>query len=156
MVPVPGGVWRLVARAQRVGFSEGLRGKGGGWLALGIAAWGLQRVRTAAGADDEILIREAVARGETLTITNTGVTRGQARSTAKAADKEARSPGQRAQRERKDAASRSRGRGRRRTVDAEAQRRAEEAEEAAADARRRADEAATFAAVGPRRRRRRS
>jgi len=65
------GVWKLVARAQRMGMS----GKGGTWLAVGVGAWGLQRVRAMAVKEDEILLREPLAPGETLTIRHETTTR---------------------------------------------------------------------------------
>lgn len=70
----PRGVWKLVARVQRVGLSEGVRGKGGGWIALGVGAWGLQRLRNASNPT-EILISEAVRSGERVEIVNLGITR---------------------------------------------------------------------------------
>lgn len=69
------GVWKLVARAQRVGISGGMAGRGGTWLAVGVGAWGLQRVRAMAVKEDEILLREPLAPGETLTIRHETTTR---------------------------------------------------------------------------------
>jgi hypothetical protein len=76
VAPPARGLWRLLARAQRVGLSEGLRGKGGGWLALGIGAWGLQRLRNA-GNPAEVLISEPIGAGQRVEITNLGITRRQ-------------------------------------------------------------------------------
>ncbi len=97
VTPSPRGVWKLVGRAQRLGLSRGMRGKGGPWLALGIGAWGLQRVRGMAAKDTEILLREPIAPGERIVITNETVTRAEAdrrakqgRREAKAADRQAR------------------------------------------------------------------
>jgi hypothetical protein len=69
------GVWKLVARAQRVGISGGMAGRGSTWLAVGVGAWGLQRVRAMAVKEDEILLREPLAPGETLTIRHETTTR---------------------------------------------------------------------------------
>ena len=79
-------MWKLVARAQRVGLSEGMRGKGGGWIALGVGAWGLQRLRNA-GDPTQVLISEPLRSGERVEITNLGITRGQYDKQAKAARK---------------------------------------------------------------------
>lgn len=69
------GVWKLVARAQRVGISGGLAGRGGTWLAVGVGAWGLQRLRSMAVKEDEILLREPLGPGETITIRHETTTR---------------------------------------------------------------------------------
>ncbi|HXH59249.1 hypothetical protein [Iamia sp.] len=90
VTPSPTGVWKLVARVQRIALSEGLRGKGGTWVAVGVGAWGLQRVRSLAGKEDEILLREPIAPGETITITNETTTRAEADERAKAAKKQGR------------------------------------------------------------------
>lgn len=149
-VPAPRGVWGLVARAQRIGLSEGFRGKGGGWLALGIGAWGLQRMRSAAGRQPDVLVREAVGPGETITITNLATTRSQAAAEAKGAAKDARAVRRRLVRDEKAAA-----RAERRLPRRERRRLAAERVEAAR-ATARAEAAAEVAAVEPRRRRRRS
>jgi hypothetical protein len=86
VAPPARGVWKLLARAQRVGLSEGLRGKGGGWLALGIGAWGLQRLRNAADPA-EVLIREPIGAGQRVEITNLGISRRDYDKQAKAAKK---------------------------------------------------------------------
>lgn len=145
-VSAPRGVWRLVARAQRLGFSEGFRGKGGGWIALGVAAWGLQRVRTAAGAADEVLIREGLAAGQSITITNTGVSRAEARKVAKQAQKRVHALDRRLARDLKAS--------RRRAGARADQRRIDEAAAEIAAAHVQAEEAAAFARVGRRKRRR--
>lgn len=75
VTPAPRGLWKLVVRAQRLGFSQGIRGKGGHWLALGVGAWGLQRLRAMSAKDAEILIKEPLAPGERIVITNETVTR---------------------------------------------------------------------------------
>lgn len=87
VTPGPTGLWKQVARVQRIAFSEGLRGKGGTWVAVGVGAWGLQRVRSLADKEDEILLREPIAPGETITITNETTTRAEADERAKAAKK---------------------------------------------------------------------
>lgn len=86
VVPPPRGMWKLVARAQRVGLSEGLRGKGGGWIALGLGAWGLQRLRNASDPA-EVLIREPIGAGQRVEITNLGISRREFDKQAKAAKK---------------------------------------------------------------------
>lgn len=68
VTPPPTGIWKQVARVQRLGLSGGMAGKGGTWLAVGIGAWGLQRVRNMAVKEDEILLREPLGPGETITI----------------------------------------------------------------------------------------
>lgn len=102
--PLPAtGVWKLVSRAQRIGLSEGMRGKGGAWLALGVGAWGLQRVRSMAGDEQEILIREPLAPGESMTITATTVTRAEAKQQQKQSAKDAKAGQKQAKREGKRA-----------------------------------------------------
>ena len=71
----PRGIWKQVARVQRMGISGGMAGKGGTWLAVGVGAWGLQRIRSMAAKEDEILLREPLGPGETLTIRHQTVTR---------------------------------------------------------------------------------
>jgi len=71
------GIWKQVARAQRLGISGGMAGKGGTWFAVGVGAWGLQRVRSMAAKEDEILLREPLGPGETLTIRHETITRRQ-------------------------------------------------------------------------------
>jgi hypothetical protein len=88
VTPPPAGVWKLVARAQRVGLSEGLRGKGGTWLAVGVGAWGLQRIRTMAAKEDEILLREPLGPGETMTIRHETITRAEAAQRQKQSKRE--------------------------------------------------------------------
>lgn len=73
--PAPTGIWKQVGRVQRIGMSEGLRGRGSTWLAVGIGAWGLQRLRTMTDKEDEILLREPIGPGQTITITNQTTTR---------------------------------------------------------------------------------
>lgn len=68
VTPPPRGLWKQVARLQRVGLSGGMAGRGGTWFAVGVGAWGLQRLRTMAAKEDEILLREPLGPGETLTI----------------------------------------------------------------------------------------
>lgn len=75
VTPAPRGIWKLVVRAQRYGFAEGMRGKGGHWLALGVGAWGLQRVRAMAKKDTEVLFTEPLAPGQRIVITNETITR---------------------------------------------------------------------------------
>ena len=82
------GVWKLVARAQRLGISGGMAGRGGTWLAVGVGAWGLQRVRAMAVKEDEILLREPLAPGETLTIRHETVTRAEDAQRQKQVQKE--------------------------------------------------------------------
>ncbi|HEX7132651.1 MAG TPA: hypothetical protein VF228_08750 [Iamia sp.] len=82
------GVWKLVARAQRVGLSEGMRGKGSTWLAVGVGAWGLQRLRAMAVKEDEILLREPLGPGETLTIRHETTTRAEETKRRKDAERE--------------------------------------------------------------------
>ena len=110
VAPPARGVWKLVARAQRIGLSEGLRGKGGGWLALGVGAWGLQRLRKA-GDPTEVLISEALRSGERVEIVNLGITRGaydkQRKAERKAAARAEEQAQERAKADRK-AAKRSR------------------------------------------------
>ena len=88
ITPPPRGVWKLVARAQRYGISGGMAGKGGTWLAVGVGAWGLQRIRTMAVKEDEILLREPLAPGETLTIRHETVTRAEDQKRQKQVQKE--------------------------------------------------------------------
>lgn len=110
--PAPKGVWRLVGRAQRIGFSEGLRGKGGAWLALGVGAWGLQRLRTVGHGEEEVLIREPLAPGQTITITHDSITRGELDTREKREAKDAEKAAKAAKKERK-ATKRERRRSRR-------------------------------------------
>lgn len=98
VTPPPRGVWKLVGRAQRLGFSQGMRGKGGSWMALGLGAWGLQRLRTMSAKDTEILLREPLAPGERIVITNETVTRAEADRRAKQGRKDAKAAGRRARR----------------------------------------------------------
>jgi hypothetical protein len=88
VTPGPTGIWKQVARLQRVGLSEGMRGRGGTWLAMGIGAWGLQRLRGMAAKEDEILLREPIGPGETITITNHTTTRAQAQAAQEQAQAE--------------------------------------------------------------------
>lgn len=76
--PPPRGIWKQVARVQRLGLSGGMAGKGGTWLAVGVGAWGLQRVRGMAVKEDEILLREPLGPGETMTIRHHTTTRAEA------------------------------------------------------------------------------
>ncbi len=100
VTPAPRGLWKQVARVQRIGFSEGLlRGRGGAWLAAGVGAWGLQRVRSMASKEDEILLREPLEPGETITITNQTTTRAE----AKAAQEQAQAEGKRLEKRAKKA-----------------------------------------------------
>jgi hypothetical protein len=78
VTPPPRGIWKQVARAQRVGLSGGMAGRGGTWLAVGIGAWGLQRLRSMSVKEDEILLREPLAPGETMTIRHETTTRAEA------------------------------------------------------------------------------
>lgn len=87
---VPTGIWKQVARAQRIGLSEGMRGRGGTWLAVGIGAWGLQRLRSMTDDDDEILLREPIGPGQTITITNQTTTRAEARKAQQQAQSQAK------------------------------------------------------------------
>ena len=100
VAPPARGVWKLLARAQRIGLSEGLRGKGGHWLALGIGAWGLQRLRNA-GNPGEVLISEPVGAGQRVEIVNLGITKGEYDKQAKAARKAAGKAQQQAQQQEK-------------------------------------------------------
>lgn len=86
-----------------------MAGKGGAWLALGVGAWGLQRLRTAAQGEDELLIREPLAPGQTITITHESITRGELDTQEKQAAKDAKA----AKRSAKKAAKRDRRRSRR-------------------------------------------
>ncbi len=88
VTPPPRGIWKQVARAQRVGLSGGLAGRGGTWLAVGVGAWGLQRLRSMAVKEDEILLREPLTPGETMTIRHETVTRAEASKRQKQAQKE--------------------------------------------------------------------
>lgn len=65
-----------------------MRGKGGAWLALGIGAWGLQRLRTVGHGEEEVLIREPLAPGQTITITHDSITRGELDAREKRAAKD--------------------------------------------------------------------
>jgi len=75
VTPPPKGIWKLLTRVRRIALSEGLRGKGGGYFALGIGAWGLGRVRSMAKQDDEILLHEPLGPGQTMVIRHETVTR---------------------------------------------------------------------------------
>lgn len=86
-----------------------MAGKGGAWLALGVGAWGLQRLRTAASGEEEVLIREPLAPGQTITITHDSITRGELVTQEKQAAKEAKA----AKKDAKKAAKRERRRSRR-------------------------------------------
>jgi len=121
VTPSPKGVWKLVARAQRVGLSEGLRGRGGTWLAVGVGAWGLQRVRSMAVKSDEILLREPLAPGETITITNQTTTRAEADAQAKAAKKRGQQLQKQAQKDEKAAEKARKGLSRAERAQADAQ-----------------------------------
>jgi hypothetical protein len=96
VAPPARGVWKLLARAQRFGFYEGLLGGRGHWLALGIGAWGLQRIRSASNPT-EVLISEAVGAGQRVEITNLGITKAEYDAQAKAARKAQRKAQQQAQ-----------------------------------------------------------
>lgn len=109
------GIWKLVARAQRVGLSEGMRGKGGAWLAMGVGAWGLQRLRSMAGKEDEILVREALGPGQSMTITRLEVTQAQAQKIRKQAKKDAKALDKRAKKAEHRAQEQGGGRSRART-----------------------------------------
>ncbi|MGI8939520.1 MAG: hypothetical protein ACR2JF_15170 [Iamia sp.] len=86
--PAPRGIWKQVARVQRLGFTQGMTGRGGSWLALGVGAWGLQRIRSMAGDEEEILLREPIAPGQTITITNQTTTRAEAKEAQAVAEAE--------------------------------------------------------------------
>lgn len=88
VTPPPRGIWKQVARAQRVGISGGLAGRGGTWLAVGVGAWGLQRLRAMSVKEDEILLREPLGPGETMTIRHETVTRAEAAQRQKQSQKE--------------------------------------------------------------------
>lgn len=103
VTPPPRGVWKLVGRAQRLGFAQGMRGKGGSWLALGVGAWGLQRLRTMAAKDAEILLREPIAPGERVVITNETVTRAEADRRARQGRREAKAAARQTRRSRRRA-----------------------------------------------------
>jgi hypothetical protein len=106
-------MWKLVARAQRVGLSHGMRGKGGHWIAVGIGAWGLHRLRNASDPT-EVLISEPLGSGERVEITNLGITRGQYDKRAKAArqaDAKAQEQAQKQAKADRKAAKRARRRG---------------------------------------------
>ena len=77
VTPPPRGIWKQVARVQRVGLSGGVAGRGGTWLAVGIGAWGLQRLRSLSVKEDEILLREPLGPGETITIRHEATTQAQ-------------------------------------------------------------------------------
>ncbi len=95
--PPPTGIWKQVARVQRLGLSGGMAGKGGTWLAVGIGAWGLQRVRNMAVKEDEILLREPLGPGETITIRHETTTQAQDTKRRKRARKERKQLQQQAQ-----------------------------------------------------------
>jgi len=99
ITPPPRGIWKQVARVQRVGLSGGMAGKGGTWLAVGVGAWGLQRVRSLAAKEDEILLREPLGPGETLTIRHETTTRAELNQR----QKQARREGKQLQHQAKDA-----------------------------------------------------
>lgn len=86
--PAPRGIWKQVARVQRFGFSQGLTGRGGSWLAVGLGAWGLQRIRSMAGDEETILLREPIGPGQTITITNQTTTRAEAKEAQAVAEAE--------------------------------------------------------------------
>jgi hypothetical protein len=71
-----------------MGISGGMAGKGGTWLAVGVGAWGLQRVRSMAAKEDEILLREPLGPGETLTIRHETTTRAELNARQKQAQRE--------------------------------------------------------------------
>ena len=88
VTPPPRGIWKQVARAQRLGISGGMAGKGGTWFAVGVGAWGLQRLRSMSAKEDEILLREPLGPGETLTIRHETVTRAEYDERQKQSQKE--------------------------------------------------------------------
>lgn len=88
VTPPPRGIWKQVARVQRLGLSGGMAGKGGSWLAVGIGAWGLQRMRGMAVKEDEILLREPLGPGETMTIRHQTTTRAEAAQEQKRLERE--------------------------------------------------------------------
>ncbi|HEU5150479.1 MAG TPA: hypothetical protein VFU19_08280 [Iamia sp.] len=108
------GVWKLVARAQRVGISGGLAGRGGTWLAVGVGAWGLQRLRSMAVKEDEILLREPLGPGETITIRHETTTRAEDAKAQKQARKARKQAQQQAAAAEKAEAERRRAREQRR------------------------------------------
>jgi hypothetical protein len=95
--PPPGGIWKLVARVQRWGISGGMAGKGGTWLAVGVGAWGLQRIRAMSVKEDEILLREPLAPGETITIRHETTTRAEDQRRRKQVQREGKQLQQQAQ-----------------------------------------------------------
>ena len=86
---VPSGIWKQVARAQKAGFYEGMSRRSGHWLTLGLVAWGLQRLRSMTEKKDEILLREPIGPGQTITITNQTTTRAEAKKAQKQAQSQA-------------------------------------------------------------------
>jgi hypothetical protein len=88
VTPPPRGIWKQVARVQRLGISGGMAGKGGTWLAVGVGAWGLQRIRSMSIKEDEILLREPIAPGETITIRHESTTRAEDQRRQKQVQKE--------------------------------------------------------------------
>lgn len=121
VTPPPRGVWKLVARAQRYGISGGMAGKGGTWLAVGVGAWGLQRIRSMSVKEDEILLREPLAPGETLTIRHETTTRAEDQRRRKQVQRERKALQQQAQATEKAAAKAREGlsRAERRQADAQ-------------------------------------
>lgn len=101
--PNPTGIWKQVARVQRIALSGGLTGRGGHWLAVGVGAWGLQRLHSMAGKEDEILLREPIGAGETLTITSLTTTHAEAKKAEQQAEAEGKRLEKRAQKAKKRA-----------------------------------------------------
>ncbi|QYG92899.1 hypothetical protein HC251_10970 [Iamia sp. SCSIO 61187] len=130
--PPPRGIWKQVARVQRLGLSGGMAGKGGPWLAVGIGAWGLQRLRSMAVKEDEILLREPLAPGETMTIRHQTTTRAEAAAEQKRLQREGKQLQQQAK-----AAEKAAKEARRRLSRAEKRQRAAQEAQAEAKASRR-------------------
>ncbi len=62
----------LVNRLRRTGFRRGLSGRGRGWLAVGIAAWGIGKLRE--GNDPVLVAREELKPGQRVIISYGGNT----------------------------------------------------------------------------------
>lgn len=64
--------FRAVTRLRRAGLRKGITGGSRGWLALGIAAWGIDKLRQ---SNDPVLVaREELKPGQRLIISHGGNT----------------------------------------------------------------------------------
>jgi hypothetical protein len=59
----------VLTRIRRIAFARGL-GRSNRWLAVGVAAWGLQFLKRAAAREPKVVYREQLKPGEGLVISH--------------------------------------------------------------------------------------